>query len=65
MTSLGALINLLSFGAGFWSDTFGLFREMVPVRADRLLLQILPMDILRRTVYAFGAARVETINPVQ
>ena len=56
VSGLGALVSLLSFGAGFWSDTFGLFREMVPVRADRLLLQILPMDILRRTVYALARA---------
>jgi hypothetical protein len=62
VSGLGALINLLSFGSGFWSDTFGLFREMVPVRADRLLLQVLPMDILRRTVYAFGVERVETFE---
>jgi hypothetical protein len=62
VSGLGALINLLSFGAGFWSDTFGLFREMVRVRADRLLLQILPMDILRRTVYAFVVERVETFE---
>ncbi len=58
VSGLGALISLLSFWAAFWSDAFGLFWEMVPVRTDRLLLQILPMDILRRTVYAFGAARV-------
>lgn len=59
VSALGALISLLSFWAGFWRDAFGLFWEMIPVRADRLLLQILPMDILRRTVYAFGAVRVE------
>jgi hypothetical protein len=62
VSGLGALISLLSFWAAFWRDAFGLFWEMVPVRADRLLLQILPMDVLRRTVYAFGVARVETFE---
>lgn len=62
VSGLGALISLLSFWAAFWRDAFGLFWEMIPVRTDRLLLQILPMDILRRTVYAFGAARVETFE---
>lgn len=62
VSSLGALISLLCFWAAFWRDVFGLFWEMVPVHTDRLLLQILPMDILRRTVYAFGAARVETFE---
>jgi hypothetical protein len=62
VSGLGALIGLLSFGAAFWSDAFGLFGEMVPMSADRLQLQILPMDILRRTVYAFGVARVETFE---
>lgn len=58
----GALISLLSFGAAFWCDAFGLFSEMLPARTDRLLIQILPMDFLRRTVYAFGAVRVETLE---
>jgi hypothetical protein len=62
VSGLGALISLLSFWAAFWRDAFGLFWEIVPVRTDRLLLQILPMDILRRTVYAFGVARVETFE---
>ena len=62
VSSFGSLINLLSFWAAFWRDAFGLFWEMVPVGADRLLLQILPMDILRRTVYTFGVARVETFE---
>jgi hypothetical protein len=62
VSGLGALLGLLSFWAAFWSDAFGLFWEMIPVRTDRLLLQILPMGILRRTVYAFGAARVETFE---
>lgn len=62
VSGLGALIILFTFGAAFWRDAFGLFWEMVPVGADRLLIQILPMDILRRTVYAFGAARVETFE---
>lgn len=59
VSGVGALISLLSFWAAFWRDAFGLFWEMIPVRADRLLLQILPMDILRRTVYVFGVVRVE------
>ena len=62
VSGLGALISLLSFWAAFWRDAFGLCWEMIPVRADRLLMQILPMDILRRTVYAFGVARVETFE---
>jgi hypothetical protein len=62
VSGMGALISLLSFGAAFWRDAFGLFSRMVPVGTDRLLVQILPMDILRRTVYAFGAARGETFE---
>ena len=62
ISGFGALISLLSFWAAFWRDAFGLFWEIVPVQADRLLVQILPMDILRRTVYAFGVARVETFE---
>lgn len=62
VSGLGALISLLSFGAAFWRDAFGLYWELVPVRTDRLLIQILPMDVLRRTVVAFGAARVETFE---
>lgn len=62
VSGLGALISLLSFGAAFWLDTFGLFWEMTPVQTDRLLIQILPMDVLRRTVHAFGTARIETFE---
>lgn len=62
VSGLGALMSLLLFGAAFWRDTFGLYREMVPVRSARILLQILPMDVLRRTVHAFGVARVETFE---
>jgi hypothetical protein len=62
MSGFGALISLLSFWAAFRRDAFGLFWELIPVRTDRLLLQILPMDILRRTVYAFGVVRVETFE---
>jgi hypothetical protein len=62
VSGLGALMSLLFFGAGFWHDTFGLLWEMVPVRTDLLLLQVLPMDIVRRTVYAFGVGRVETFE---
>lgn len=62
VSGLGALLSLLTFGAAFWRERFGLFWEMVPVRSDRLLVQILPMDVLRRTAVAFGAARVETFE---
>lgn len=60
--SLGALACLLSFGIAFWNPAFGLFRLIVPVRTDRLILEVLPMDVLRRTVYAFGMTRVETLE---
>ena len=60
--SLGALACLLSFGIAFWNPVFGLFRLIVPLRSDRLVLEILPMDVLRRTVYAFGMERVETLE---
>jgi hypothetical protein len=59
---LGALTGLVSFFAALWRDTFGLFSGMVLVRADRLLVEILPMDIVRRTNYAFGMARTETLE---
>ncbi len=62
MSGVGAITGLLAFGAGSWQDAFGLFSAMSPVRADRLAVQILPMDVLRRTVYAFGTARVETFE---
>lgn len=62
ISGVGALIGLSSFFAAFWLERFGLFREMVFVGADRLVMQIMPMDILRRTVYAFGATRVETLE---
>jgi len=60
--SLGALACLLSFGIAFWNPAFGLFRLIVPVRSDRLILEVLPMDVVRRTVYAFGVTRVETLE---
>lgn len=62
VSGVGALISLISLWAAFWRDAFGLFWEITPVGSDRLLLQILPMDILRRTVYAFGVERVETFE---
>ena len=34
VSAFGALITLLSFGAAFWHDAFGLFWEMVPVRTE-------------------------------
>lgn len=61
-SGLGALISLLSFLGAFWHDGLGLFWAMVPVGTDRLLIQILPMDILRFTVSTFGVARVETFE---
>lgn len=62
ISGLGALASLLSFGLAFWNPLFGLFRLIIPVRTDRLMLEILPMDVLRRTVDAFGITRVETFE---
>lgn len=62
VSGIGALIGLASFSAALRRDTFGLFSGMLPVQADRLLVQILPMDVVRRTVYVFGAARTETFE---
>jgi hypothetical protein len=62
---IGSLVILGSVGMAFRRSQFGLFQIEILVRADRLRLEIVPMDILRRTALSFGSAIVENLEVSQ
>ena len=65
MAGIGSLVILLSIGLAFWNSSFGLFQVEIPVRVDRLRLEVLPMDLVRRTAFTNGvrAGRRPRIQP--
>ena len=65
MAGIGSLTILLSIGLAFWNSSFGLFQVEISVRADRLHLEILPMDLVRRTAFTNGAGLVEDLESNQ
>jgi hypothetical protein len=65
MAGIGSLVILLSIGLAFWNSSFGLFQVEVPVRADRLRLEVLPIDFVRRTAFTNGARLVEDLESSQ
>lgn len=65
MAGIGSLIILLSIGLAFWNSSFGLLQVEVPVRADRLRLEVLPMDFVRRTAFTNGVRLVEDLESSQ
>ena len=65
MAGMGSLVVLLSIGLAFWQSSFGLFQAEIMVRADRLRVEVLPIDFLRRTVSSNGAILVENIESGQ
>lgn len=65
MAGLGSLVILLSIGLAFWQSSFGLFQAEIPVRADRMRVEIFPMDFLRRTAFTNGAWLVDDIETSQ
>jgi hypothetical protein len=65
MAGIGSLVILLSIGLAFWNSSFGLFQVEIPVRADRLRLEIMPMDFVRRTAFTNGAGLVEDLESSQ
>jgi hypothetical protein len=65
IAGLGSLMVLLSIGLAFWQSSFGLFQAEIPVRADRLRVEILPMDLVRRTALTHGTGLVEKIESSQ
>ncbi len=65
MVGLGSLVVLLSIGLAFWQSSFGLFQVEIPVRADRLRVEVLPMDFVRRTAFTHGIGLVENIESGQ
>ncbi len=62
---IGSLVILISIGLAFWKSTFGLFQVEIPVRVDRVRLEILPMDFFRRTALTNGAMLIENIESSQ
>jgi len=65
MAGIGSLVILLSIGLAFWNSSFGLFQVEIPVRVDRLRLEVLPMDLVRRTAFTNGAKLVEDLESSQ
>jgi hypothetical protein len=65
MAGLGSLVVLLSVGLAIWQSSFGLFQAEIPVRADRLRVEVLPMDFVRRTAFTYGIGLVENIESGQ
>jgi len=65
IAAIGSLVILLSIGLSFWKSAFGLFQVEIPVRVDRVRLEILPMDLVRRTALTNGAMLIENIESSQ
>jgi hypothetical protein len=65
IATVGSLLILVSIGLAFWKSTFGLFLAEIPVRADRVRLEILPMDFVRRTTFSKGASLIENLETSQ
>jgi hypothetical protein len=65
IAAIGSLVILISIGLAFWKSAFGLFQVEIPVRVDRLRLEILPMDFVRRTALTNGAMLIENIESSQ
>ena len=63
--AIGSLVILLSIGLAFWKGAFGLFQIEIPVSLDRVRLEILPMDLVRRTALTNGASLIENIESSQ
>ena len=62
MVGMGCLIVLLSIGLAFWQSSFGLFQAEIPVMTDRLRVEVLPMDFVRRTAFTHVARLVENVE---
>lgn len=65
IAAIGSLVILISMGLAFWKSAFGLFQVEIPVRVDRVRLEILPMDLVRRTALTNGASLIENIESKQ
>jgi hypothetical protein len=65
IAAIGSLVILISIGLAFWKSAFGLFQVEIPVRVDRVRLEILPMDFVRRTALTNGASLIENIESSQ
>jgi hypothetical protein len=65
IAAIGSLVILISIGLAFWRSAFGLFQVEIPVRVDRVRLEILPMDLVRRTALTNGASLIENIESSQ
>ena len=63
--AIGSLVILISIGMAFWKSAFGLFQVEILVRMDRVRLEILPMDFVRRTALTNGAMLIENIESSQ
>lgn len=65
MAGIGSLTILLSIGLALWMNAFGLFQAETQVRVDRLRLEVLPMDLVRRTAFTNGVGLVEDLESDQ
>ncbi len=65
IAAIGSLVILISIGLAFWKSAFGLFQVEIPVRVDGICLEILPMDLVRRTALTNGASLIENIESKQ
>lgn len=59
---IGSLVILISIGLAFLKSAFGLFQVEILVRVDRVRLEILPMDFVRRTALTNGTILIENIE---
>lgn len=58
----GSLLILVSVGFGFAQSPFGLYQSEIQAEAQRIGVQVVPMDFIRLTHLARGAATVESIE---
>jgi hypothetical protein len=62
---IGSVTILTSVGMAFWKSQFGLFQSEVLGNAERIRIQVLPMDFVRRIYLSGSMTTVEDIEVSQ